>query len=165
MSGRKIAKTSAFHTQLHLCAAAIGKSACSVVQKHSSSSTAISPWRKVNRAPCLGSAISQPPNAAQNAISESGSAWTKRQPMFCGASDVDVDIGEHPQERRLDAEQQQPGDEQQQREIDHGSPPSRCRRGARIAVEVVARQQPQRHQQQQSVRQRKGEQVDHPPPP
>src|SRR3990170_1610210 len=72
VSGRNIAKTSAFHTQAHLVQASTGKAADSVVTAHQASSSPISAWRKVKRLPFLLSSSSQPANAATNATRDTG---------------------------------------------------------------------------------------------
>ena len=85
--------------------------------------------------------------------------------------DIDIDIGQHPQERPLEAEQQHQRDEAEQGEVEHGSVlvrrfgapfPAGGGIGRRLViVQVAARDQDQRGKRHQAVSQRKGEDVDH----
>ena len=85
VSGRKMAKTSAFHTQAHFSAPASGKSAHCRVMKHHTRSAASRPCRIDRRKPSFFSATAQPPKASRKAISETGSNCASDQPIFCGA--------------------------------------------------------------------------------
>ena len=85
VSGRKMAKTSAFHTQAHFSAPASGKSAHCKVMKHHTSSAASRPCRIDRRKPSFFSATAQPPKASRKAISDTGSNCASDQPIFCGA--------------------------------------------------------------------------------
>ena len=86
VSGRKAAKTSAFHTQSHLSHAESWNCAVSVVMPHQASRTTIIPCRAEKREPSLRSSSSQPAKAAMKAISDSGTDWIKPQPIFCGTT-------------------------------------------------------------------------------
>ena len=77
VSGRNMAKASAFHTHPHLSSASMGKSALKVVKPAHSSSSVINTCRKVKRRSALSSAIAQPATARPAQICDTGTLLSR----------------------------------------------------------------------------------------